>query len=71
VVLSGNPLQSNWGSASSNIPRIKQISAILDSSGIKQISAILDSSVSRPCVEPLNFVLPVIAIRFPSQLIGS
>jgi hypothetical protein len=23
VVLSGNPLQSNWGSASSDIPRVK------------------------------------------------
>jgi hypothetical protein len=32
VVLSGSPFQSNWGSASSNISRVTQISAILDSS---------------------------------------
>jgi hypothetical protein len=34
VVLSRNPLQSNWGSAYSNISQIKQISAIWDSNGL-------------------------------------
>jgi hypothetical protein len=43
VVLSGNPLQSNWGSASSNISRIKQISAILDSNATAVIDFLVIS----------------------------
>jgi hypothetical protein len=38
VVLSGNPLQSNWGSAYLNISQIKQIAAILDSNAVGRSS---------------------------------